>query len=150
MTGRQSAAAGVVASRGRPLKARRVLGVGSSDLVKAFPCSSSQLRFSSACRTDSSSLIPHPNAEKNSLTPGPSPPISLLAFPIPSPHLSVFPQHLCIFLSTSPPLNPPSWSLLLLPLPLRILHLSLSSYISISSPQTTALIAPPPSRSTHQ
>lgn len=49
MTGRQSAtaAAKVVESLGRLLKAHRVLGVGSPDLVKAFPCSSTQLYFSS-------------------------------------------------------------------------------------------------------
>lgn len=66
MTGRQSAAAAaeVVESLGRPLKAHRVLGVGSPDLVKAFPCSSTQLCFSSSCSSDSTSLIPHPNAAK--------------------------------------------------------------------------------------
>lgn len=66
MTGRQSAAAAaeMVESLGRPLKAHRVLGVGSPDLVKAFPCSSTQPCFSSSCSTDSTGLIPHPNAEE--------------------------------------------------------------------------------------
>ncbi|KAK9516424.1 hypothetical protein VZT92_024354 [Zoarces viviparus] len=66
MTGRQSAvaAAEVLESLGRPLKAHKVLGVGSPDLVKAFPCSSTQLRFSSCCCIDSTGNIQHPNAEK--------------------------------------------------------------------------------------
>ncbi|CAB1451603.1 unnamed protein product [Pleuronectes platessa] len=145
MTGRQSAAAAaeVVASPGRPLKAHGVLGGGEPRLCESFsmfihPALPLLLLQQHRPRQ------PH-SASKcggNSLTPIPSIPISLSAFPTPSPHLSVFPTFSCIFLSTSPPLTSGrylSFSSLALSL-----DLSLSPYISISSPLTIVLHPPPP------
>lgn len=72
MTGRQSAAAAAeaVESLGRPLKAHRVLvgwgGGGGEEprLSESFSMFIHQLCLSSSGSPNSSSLIPHPNAEK--------------------------------------------------------------------------------------
>lgn len=70
MTGRQSAAAAAAAeaveSLGRPLKAHRVLVRGGEEprLSESFSMFIHQLCLSSSGSPNSSSLIPHPNAEK--------------------------------------------------------------------------------------
>lgn len=148
MTGRQSAAAAAeaVESLGRPLKAHRVLvgggGVRSPDLVKAFPCSFT------------SSASPPPAA----LTLAASFRIQMqrkLANPYPlTTHLSPrfihsisasvsFPQHVCIFLSTSPPLIPllPTTSLLFPSL--NVPSVTLPVHLHLFLPNPVSPLPPP-------